>query len=185
MIAVIALSALCMAVPGVPATWASLAAPASIVTSAGGGSGTVTVTHCSRGLLLADWHCRGTFEYADPEAQGWRITPNVVLANDTGHYIRGAQVGVSLKAGTHRAYLWGDSYAAGVLVLLLGFVLCAFLVGVLLLRSRRVRIWVSGGILVLGIACLSPTIIELWFTTASTSSPSTVGPPPSIQRPSP
>jgi hypothetical protein len=186
MVAVIALAALGMAVPAVPATWASLAAWGSVADTASGGGGTVAVKNCSRGLLVANWHCQGTFEYSDPEEQGWRITRNVVLANDPSHYVRGAQVGASLKTGTHRAYLWGNSYAAGVLVRLLGFfVLCALAV-VLLWRPRRVRTWVSGGILILGIACLSPTIADLWFTTASTSSSSTVGSvPPATSRPSP
>jgi hypothetical protein len=89
MIVVFALAALCMAVPAVPATWASLAAPASVVERAGDGSGTVTVTHCSRGLLPANWHCRGTFAYADPMAQSPIVTANVVLVNDQRHYDRG------------------------------------------------------------------------------------------------
>jgi hypothetical protein len=138
LVAVIALAALVMAVPAIPAMSASLAAMASVADSAGGGSGTVTVTSCSRGLLLANWQCHGTFDYADPEAQSWVVTANVVLANDLHHYDRGTQVGASLKTGTHSAYLWGDAYAAGVLVLLLGFVLCALLGGVLLLTRRRV-----------------------------------------------
>jgi hypothetical protein len=163
MVTVIALAALGLAFPAVSATWASLAAPASVTSSAASGSGTVTVTNCSRGVLLADWQCRGTFAYADPMAQGWAITKNVALANDPRHYDRGAQVGVSLKAGTHRAYLWGDSYAAGVLKRLLGFVLCALLAGVLLVRPGRIRIWMSGAILILALACLSPTIADLWF----------------------
>jgi hypothetical protein len=167
----------------------------SVADSAGGGSGTVTMASCFRGLLLANWQCRGTFEYADPMAQSSVVTANVVLANDPHHYDRGTQVGASLKTGTHSAYLWGDAHAAGVLVLLLGFVLCAVAGGVLLLTRRRASTWASGCILVLGIACLSPTIAGLWFPTASASStsnssvpptrPSPAGPLPAGQPPSP
>ena len=161
-VAAIALAALIAALPALPATWASLAAPGAVGGNAGAGGGTVTVTGCSRGFLLADWQCRGTFAYSDPIAQGSGVTTDVVLANDPRHYRRGAQVGVSLRTGTHRAYLWGQSYEARILVLVLGLALCASLAAMLLLTRRRVNIWLTGGALILGIACLAPTIAGLW-----------------------
>jgi hypothetical protein len=171
-----ALAALTAALPALPAAWASLAAPGAVVgSSASAGGGTVTVTRCSRGFLLASWHCQGTFAYSDPMAQGSRVTVDVVLANDPRHYGRGARVGASLLAGTHRAYRWGGLYAAGVLVLVPGLVLCAFLAGMLLLTRRRVPVWLGGGVLALGIACLSPALAGLWPITASIPSPSPAG----------
>jgi hypothetical protein len=184
LVAVIALAALILAVPAIPAMSASLAAMPSVTDSAGGGAGTVTVTSCSRGLLLANWQCRGTFEYADPMAQSWVVTANVVLANDPRHYDRGTRVDASLRPGTHSAYLWGNSYAAEALVLLLGFVLCALAGGMLLLTRRRVSTWVTACVLFLGIACLTPTIGGLWFPTASSpSSSSSSSVPPTVPSP--
>lgn len=163
--AVLALAALAAALPALPAAWAGLAAPSAILgQSASAGGGTVTVTRCTRGFLLANWECRGTFAYSDPIAQGSHVTANAVLANDPDHYGRGAQVGVSLRAGTYRAYLWGGRYAAQVLALMLGLVLCALVAGVLLLTRRRVTMWLAGGVLALGLACLSPAVAGLWPT---------------------
>ena len=159
-VALLVLAALIAALPAVPAAWASLTAPGSVGDRASAGGGTVTVTGCSRGVLLADWQCRGTFAYADPIAQGSHVTTNVVLANDPRRYGPGAQVGASLRPGTHRAYLWGQRYEAGVLVLLLGLVLCG-LAGLLL---TRVSTWLTAGQLAAGIACLGPTIVQLWFS---------------------
>lgn len=164
-IAVIALAGLIAVLPALPAALASVAAPASVSDSAGMGGGTVTVTRCFRGWLLVNWQCQGTFAYSDPMASDPTQLPhvfaNVVLANDPHHYDRGAQVGASLRAGTNRAYLWGFSYEVSVLVLLLGFVLCAYLAAALIFRPRYVNLWVSGGILVFGMTCLSPTIAGL------------------------
>jgi hypothetical protein len=163
LVAAAALAAVAAAVPALPAVGASLAAPAAVLGSgASSGGGTVTVTRCSRGFLLASWQCRGTFAYSDPMAQSSRVTTNVILANDPHHYGRGAQVGVSLRDRTHRAYLWGTSYATGVVMLLLGFIWCAFLACLLLLTRRRMSTWASGCILAAGIALMSPTIAGLW-----------------------
>ena len=164
-IVVIALAGMAAVLPALPAALASLAAPASVSDSAGMGGGTVTVTRCVRGWLLVDWQCQGTFAYSDPMAsdptQRPRVFTNIVLANDPRHYDRGAHVGASLRAGTSRAYLWGFSYEVSVLMLVLGFVLCAVLAGALIIRPRRVSLWVSGGILAAGMACLSPAIAGL------------------------
>jgi hypothetical protein len=111
-------------------------------------------------------------------AQGAQVTKNVVLANDPRRYRRGAQVGVSLRPGTHRAYLWGGMYEAGIVVLLLGLALCAVLACLLLLTRRRVSGWLTAGALVLGIACLSPTIAALWSGPPSAPPAAPAGPAP-------
>lgn len=129
---------------------------------ASAGGGTLTVMGCTRGFLLADWQCRGTFAYADPMAQGSQVFRNVVLANDPRYYNRGAQVGASLRARTHRAYLWGTAYVAGVMVLVLGLVWCAFAAWMLLLTRRRPSMLPISVVLVVGMACLYPTVAGLW-----------------------
>ena len=159
----IALAALAVALPALPATWASVTSPGAVTDGASAGGGTLTVTQCTRGFLLADWQCRGSFAYADPMAQGPQVFRNVILANDARHYDRGAQVGASLQARTHRAYLWGTRYVAGIMLLVLGFSWCAFTACMLLLTRRRPGLLLAGGILVAGMACLYPTVAGFWY----------------------
>jgi hypothetical protein len=122
----------------------------------------VTVTQCSRGILLVDWHCQGNFSYTDPMANGYGVTPNVVLANDLRHYERGDRVEVNLVPGTRRGYLWGGVYFLGHTVLaLLGFALC-LCAAVMLLAWRRASRWVMAAILAAGIVFLLPALLETW-----------------------
>jgi hypothetical protein len=67
----------------------------------------------------------------------------------------------ALQARTHRAYLWGTAYFGGVLVLVLGLVLCAFAAGMLLLTRRGVSMRLISGVLIAGMACLYPTVAGL------------------------
>ena len=162
-LAAIALAALAAALPALPATWASVTAPSAVTDHASAGGGTLTVTECTRGFLLADWQCRGTFAYADPMAQGSQSFTRVVLANDSRYYDQGAQVGASLQARTQRAYLWGTRYVAGVMVLVFGLVWCAFAAWMLLLTRRRPGTLPISAVLVAGMACLYPTVAGLWY----------------------
>jgi hypothetical protein len=183
---VIALIGVVAVVPAVPAAWASLRAPA-VVEGKTGGSGSVTVTQCSRGFLVLDWQCRGTYSGADPAANGFSVTTNVVLANDPAHHDTGDEVSATLQPGTRRAYLGGGVYFAGVVLLLFGIAVCLSAAGVLLLR-RRAGLWVMAGLLAAGFASLSPTVIEIWSApgVSASSQPSVpAGPPPAVLSPAP
>jgi hypothetical protein len=145
------------------------------MTSASMGGGAVTVTGCSHAVLPLTWHCQGTFAYADPMAQGSQITRSIVLANDPRRYPRGAQVGVSLRPGTHRAYLWGNFYFAEIFLMWLGLALTMTGIAALVLARRRAVAWAAAAILVTGIVCLLPVLHRTWPPTVSAQRPT--GPP--------
>jgi hypothetical protein len=166
---------LTVTVPAVPGGWAAITASGSVMTSASMGGGAVTVTGCSPAVLPLTWHCQGTFAYADPMAQGSQITRSVVLANDPHRYPRGAQVGASLRPGTHRAYLWGDFYFTEIFLMWLGLALTVAGIAALVLVRRRAAVWAAAGILVIGIVCLLPVLHLTWPLTVSAQQPT--GPP--------
>jgi hypothetical protein len=175
---------LAVTVPAIPGGWASITAPGSVMTSASMGGGVVTVTGCSHAVLPLTWHCQGTFAYADPMAQGSQITRSVGLANDPHRYPRGAQVGVSLRPGTHRAYLWGDFYFAEIFLMWLGLALTVAGIAALVLARRRPVAWAAAGLLVIGIVCLLPVLHRTWPLTASAQRPAGppgITPPPAIK----
>jgi hypothetical protein len=185
-LAAIALVGVVAVVPAIPAAWASIRASA-VVEGKVAGNGSVTVTQCSRGFLVIDWQCRGTYSYTDPTADGSGVITNVVLANDPTHHDTGDQVSATLQPGTHRAYLSGGVYFAGVVLLLFGIAASLLAAGMLLLW-RRAGLWIMVALLAAGLASLSPTLTEIWSTPgvlASSQPAVPVGPPPAVLSPQP
>jgi len=177
-LAAIGLAAVVAVVPALPYAWASVMAQTAVTGAAP--SGYLTVTSCTRAFLPTDWHCQGSYAYADPMANGVTVTANVALANDPRHQNRGNQVSAVLQPGTRRAYLWGGLYTARLVLLALGLALCLSGSAVLL-AWRRPRLLFTVPVLAIGIACLLPTLIGTWTapSTAASSQPaSPSGPPP-------
>ena len=56
-----------------------------------------------------------------------------------------------------------STYVAGVMVLVLGLVWCAFAAWMLLLTRRRPGTLPISAVLVAGMACLYPTVAGLWY----------------------
>jgi hypothetical protein len=185
-LAVIALIGVMAIVPAIPAASASIRASA-VVEGKVGGIGSVTVTECSRGFLVVDWQCRGTFSYTDTPADGSGVVTNVVLANDPTHHDTGDEVSAVLRPGTRRAYLWGGVYFASVVLLLFGIAACLSAAAVLFLW-RRAGLWIMVALIAAGFASLSPTVIEIWSKPgiSASSQPSVpAGPPPAVLSPAP
>jgi hypothetical protein len=176
LLAVIALGAVVAVVPALPYAWASLSARAAVTGSAP--NGYVTVAGCTHAFLPADWHCQGSYAYADPMANGDSVTANVTLANDPRDHNRGNQVSAVLQPGSRRAYLWGGVYTARLVLLALGLVVC-LLGSAALLAWRRPRLLFMVPILAVGIACLLPTLVDTW------SAPSAAASSQPVSRPQP
>lgn len=176
--AVIALGAVVAVVPALPYAWASARAQTAVTGDAP--SGYVMVTGCTRAFLPADWHCQGSYAYADPMANGDGVTTNIALANDPRHHNRGEQVSAVLQPGTRSAYLWGGAYSARLFLLALGLVLCLCAAG-LLLAWRRPRLLIMVAFVAVGAVCLALTLVDTWSapSAAPSSQPSgPAGPPP-------
>jgi hypothetical protein len=177
-LAVIGLAAVVAVVPALPYAWASVMARTAVAGAAP--NGYVTVTGCTRAFLPTDWHCQGSYAYADPMANGDSVTANVALTNDPRHQDRGNQVSAVLQPGTRRAYLWGGLYSARLVLLALGLVACLSGSAVLL-AWRRPRLLIMVPVLAIGIACLLPTLVDTWSapSAAAPSQPTApAGPPP-------
>jgi hypothetical protein len=177
-LAVIGLGAVIAVVPALPYAWASVMAQTAVTGTAP--NGYVTVTGCTRAFLPTDWHCQGSYAYADPMANGDSVTANVALANDPRHQNRGNQVSAVLQPGTRRAYLWGGLYTVRLVLLALGLAACLFGSAVLL-AWRRPRLLIMVPVLAVGIACLLPTLVDTWSapSAAASSQPTApAGPPP-------
>jgi hypothetical protein len=155
----IAVAALLVMVPTVPATWANFRHWGA-VTDGAHPTGQVSVTGCARGSLQVNWRCRGTFRVDDPLAEP---TPSgalggVVIVNDFHRHPVGSRVGVALRLGTRRAYLWGDEYAAGVVGRLAGALLSLIAIGLAWPLRRRRSWWAVPASAVIGASLILVSI---------------------------
>jgi len=153
--AVLAAILLLLAVPSLPAHWASIT-HFNEIRSGGGGAGEVgkvTVEHCERGPLIPDWSCSGTFTVGDPMAEPYQPTSGVRIANDFRNYRTGTSIGAVLSVGGHIGYRWGGIVQVQTLAYWLGTLVClvVLIVAIVILTRRRrsyVAIW---GLLVVGL----------------------------------
>jgi hypothetical protein len=146
-----------LALPAVPAAWATLTHPSLVgenytdamvdgpdytyATEA-----TLVITGCSRGALLLNWDCYGS----DGD------DPHLRLANDFRPHHRGDRVDVNVELRGHptRAYHWGLRPAIAMTLFCLGFALACGAWTSALIRRGSMR--VQGWMFVLAALCLAP-----------------------------
>jgi hypothetical protein len=133
----LALTAIVMALPSLPAAWAGITNLSRIGDNGAGELGYVTVSACERGTLHFDWTCHGTFQVNDPMAESYAPTRDVSVVNDSGYHARSAQVSSTLAVHSRRAYVYGGTQQFVVLVLWAGLALCILAAVLALFRLRR------------------------------------------------
>ncbi len=151
LVALLAVLAVLAAVPAMPAFWRGATHLRTIGNGGSERGGIVTVEQCSRQLAVT-WVCTGRYQVNDPLAQPYPDVDGVTVVNDTRHHPAGMQLGATLPAGSHDAYLWGGTQQFRTLAFWLGVLLCAA-AALLTLRRRRHR-QVAAGVLVGGIVLL-------------------------------
>ena len=133
---VIAALGLLLVLPSLPSGWSGISHLPSIRDL---GAGNVRITNCSRGDLLIDWTCSGTWSPNDPMAHP---TPSihVTVKNDAQHLTLGTDLAyVRLERGIHDAYNAGATKQGQTVALWLG-VLAGLATLVLIVTTRRSRL---------------------------------------------
>jgi hypothetical protein len=110
---VVAVAALVVVVPLLPAAWQSVTHFNLICDIGDVGQadehGTVRVQSCRRDALFFTWTCRGRFEVNDPMAEPYPGMDDVAVVNDAQPHPQGALVDAAKELTSHDGYLWGGA----------------------------------------------------------------------------
>jgi hypothetical protein len=137
---VVAAALLLASGPSLSAHWVSVTHFDKIGDQGGGELGYVTVARCTRGSLIRDWSCSGTFQVNDGMAEPYQPTPDVRVANDFRWHRPGTTIGATISPGSHVGYRWGTTVQLQTLEYWAGALLClALLVVSATVAARRRR----------------------------------------------